>query len=264
MAVTVEVESSDESEPVIIDNRRSSSSQCLCPFCGYNYAHNPVGCEHLLCTMEYVESNFAFVEAADHPVVASLYGVDVPKVVAGRFMNYLRSQTRTPGACTWSNSQGVRTTDLLTERRIGGGVVSLKYGCEEEASFHEWTYYLTASPADSIKQFASFVKKQYCAGNEDEVVVPFSRMQLLSGIATLEVADLELDAANEAGHWVMLTGLPDDLPLFFFSVVVPTPDKPTLLINHGASVAGRMALWHSSPSSVSLVPLSRLPSVLLN
>lgn len=259
MAVTAELESSDESEPVITD----SSSQCLCPFCGFNYVHNPIGCEHLLCTMEYVESNFELVEAHDHPVVASLYGVDVPKVVAGRFMHYLRSQTRTPGACTWSNSQGVRTTDLLTEKRLGGGVVSLKYGCEDEASFREWTYYLTASPADSMKQFAAFVKKQYCtAGSELEV--PFSRVQLLSGIATLEVADLDLDAAQSAGHWVMLTGLPDELPLFFFSVVVPTPDKPILLINHGSSLASRLSLWPSPPSAVSLLPLTRLPSVLLN
>lgn len=65
MAVTGELE--DDSEPETTD----SDNQRLCPFCGYNYTQNSEGCEHLLCTMECVESNFDLVEAPDHPVVAS-------------------------------------------------------------------------------------------------------------------------------------------------------------------------------------------------
>jgi hypothetical protein len=65
--VTGEVDTSDESEP---DNT-DSDSQHQCPFCGCNYARNPANCEHLLCTMESVESNNELTVAADHPIVAS-------------------------------------------------------------------------------------------------------------------------------------------------------------------------------------------------
>ena len=111
-------------------------------------------------------------------------------------MHYLRSQTRRTAAHSWDDAQGVRTTDLLAEKRVKGGVVAIKYAREDESSFREWTYYLTASPAESMEHFVSFVKKQYCPStpSEDEMVVPFSRVHLLSGIATLEAADLKLDA----------------------------------------------------------------------
>jgi len=263
MAVTGEVDTSDEAEP---DNSTDSDNQHLCPFCGYNYVHNSSGCEHLLCTVEFVESNNELVEAPDHPIVASLYGLDVPRVVAGRFMNYLRSQTRRTGVHSWDNAQGIRITDLLSEKRAGGGVVSIKYSHEGPSCFREWTYYLTAAPAESMKQFGSFVKKQCCpsASEDDELVVPFSRIKLLSGgIITLEVSDLESNA-NEPGQWVMLTGMPDDLPLFFFSVTAPTPDKPTMLINHSTNMVNRIRSWPSPPLYVSLISLTRLPSVLLN
>jgi len=261
MAVTGELEAADESEP---DNT-DSDNQLLCPFCGYNYAHNLASCEHLLCKMEFVESNNELVLAPDHPIVASICGLDVPRVVAGRFMHYLRNQTRRAGACSWDN-EGVRTTDLIAEKRLQGGVVSFKYTRQDHASFREWTYYLTAAPMESMRQFIPFVKKQYCPSavtNEEEVVVPFTRVHLLSGIVTLEVADL-VSEANEAGNWVMLTGFPDNLPLFFFSVTAPTQDKPIMLINHSANVTNRMRCWPSTPNVVSLIPLTRLPAVLLN
>jgi hypothetical protein len=259
MAVTGELE--DDSEPDTTD----SDNQQLCPFCGYNYTYNSTGCEHLLCTIEFVESNYELVEAPDHPVVASLCGLDVPRVVASRFMNYLRDQTRRTGEWSWDNAQGVRITDLLSERRSRSGVVSIKCSREEEASFREWTYYLTASPAESMRQFAPFVKKQYCpsvTGGEEDIMVPFSRVNLLPSIVTLNVADMVSDA-NEAGHWVMLTGLPDDLPLFFFSVNTP-PDDTTMLINHSGTLVDRMRCWSSIPSYVSLLSLSRLPTILIN
>eukprot|EP00026_Physarum_polycephalum_P010876 Phypoly_transcript_11061.p1 GENE.Phypoly_transcript_11061~~Phypoly_transcript_11061.p1 ORF type:complete len:261 (+),score=12.30 Phypoly_transcript_11061:215-997(+) len=260
MAVTGEVETSDESEP-----STDSDNQRLCPYCGYNYAYNSSGCDHLLCTVEFVESNNELVEALDHPIVASLYGLDVPRVVAGRFMNYLRSQTRLNGAHSWDNAQGVRITDLLSEKRARGGVVSIKCSREEHSCFREWTYYLTITPADSMKQFGSFVRKQYCPSvSENEFVVPFSRVRLLPGIITLDVADLTVDA-YEPGQWVMLTGMPDNLPLFFFSVTALTPDNPTMMmINHGENIINRMRNWSSPPSYVSLIPLTHLPSVLLN
>ena len=65
MVETVEVETAaDESEP-------DSSNQHSCTFCGHNYAYNTAGCKHLLCTVEYVESNNELVTAPDHPIVAS-------------------------------------------------------------------------------------------------------------------------------------------------------------------------------------------------
>jgi hypothetical protein len=254
MAVTDEVET-DESEP--------DSNQHLCPFCGYNYAHNPASCVHLLCTVEYVESNNELVVAPDHPIVASLYGLDVPRVVAGRFTQYLRNQERRVGAFCWDSAQGVRTTDLLGERGSHSGVVSIKFEREDPdlSSFREWTYYLTAAPADSIKQFVSFVKKHYCPSTTSDVVVPFSQVHIVGDMVTLDAADV---VTNEAGHWVMLTGMPDDLPLFFFSVTTPTPAQSIMLINHSTNIVNRMKHWPSLPSCVSVTPLKPLPDVVLN
>jgi len=279
MAVTGELETTDEA-----DNTDSDSNQSRCPYCGYIYAQHPAaGCAHLLCVVDSVQSNNALVVADDHPLVATLFGLEVPRVVAGRFMHFLRSQPQPQpqlhnGAVDShvhtdppnTNARAVRTTDLMVERRALNGVVTIKHSQEDSTSFKEWTYYLTAQPASSMRTFASFVQKQYCPSHVmsvsgDDAPIPFDRIKLYqaAGLVTLDVADL-FPNLYEAGKWVMLTGMPDDLPLFFFAVTTPTPDQAVLFINHSTSLSNRMKNWDTFPTYTSLFPLSRLPPLIIN
>lgn len=278
MAVTGDLEAADESEQ---DTTDSDSIRYCCTFCGHNYKRYPLeGCEHLLCKVESLESNNELVEAPDHPVVATLFGMEVPRVVAGRYMSYLRNLTRT-GVDTYvhTSDKGVTTVDLRAEKRARTGLFVVKYSCETASSFCERTFYLSSHPATSMLRFPAFVRKHYCdaplCGDvggvlEDEVEgpdispsVPFSRVHLCSEIMALDVEDLVPDL-YVSGNWVMAEGLPDGLPLFFFAVTTPTQDPSIMLINHSANFAARTKGWSAPPSHVSLHRLSRLPTVIIN
>jgi hypothetical protein len=277
MAVTGDIETADESEQ---DTTDSDSIRFCCTFCGHNYRRYPSeGCEHLLCKVESLESNFELVEAPDHPVTATLFGMEVPRVVATRFMSYLRRQARTVGgeeaSYVHTNDSGVCTVDLLAEKRSRSGIVVIKSSIKTSSSFCERTFYLSSQPMDAVGLFSAFVNKHYCEadgsigdGGEDMMdlecpSVPFSRVQLCSDIMALDVEDL-VPEIYEAGNWVMAEGLPDGLPLFFFAAKTPTHDPSVMLINHSATLTSRMKCWPVVPGEVSLHVLSRLPSVIIN
>lgn len=223
----------------------------------------------------------------DHPLVSSLFGMEVPRVVAGRFMHFLRSKTarcttstNAPrGACIHmldllrSNHSTSTSTCASTATDTPNALVTIKYSQEDSDCFREWTYYLVTNPSSTMREFVGFVKKNYCKGSVDapSASVPFTRIQIGcqssggGGAMTLDLDDL-MPEKLQAGNWVMLTGLPDTLPLFFFAAT--TNQGTTVFLNHNANFITRMQQWTSSPSSipstVNLYSLSHLPAVVLN
>lgn len=286
MAVTGEISADDSDQDIDSDNIRY-----CCSFCGHNYKVHPhEGCGHLLCKVESFESNFELVEAPDHPVTAMLFGMEVPLVVATRFMNHLRQQSRRPAASGSSpshspsyvhtNERGVVTVDLLAEKRARAGLVVIKSTHKSPSSFCERTFYLSAHPTEAAPMFSTFVKKQYCGVVDDmhddvhddavdmmdvaQPIVPFSCVQLFPDVMVLDVEDLAPQLYS-AGTWVMVEGLPDGLPLFFFATSTLTHHTPLLMfINHSANLVERMQHWPSPPDDVVIYTLSRLPSVVVN
>jgi len=277
MAVIVdELETSSEEETTDSNssgNNGTSSrnnSRFKCPFCynepaWYNQP-SPKRCEHLLCEVEYVESNNEMVSIPDHPIVASLFGVEVPRVIALRFMNHLRSRS-TPRA-----ENGVRTISNPSRTPLHPATPSsiplavIKHSVEDESTFTERTYYLSSQVQAAKRLFAPFVRKHYeveRTGEEEGEGIPFSRISIGADVMTLQVEDLVGTERCRAGNWVMITGFPDDMPTFFFSVSTHNSSSPVFL-NHSASLVHRMQTWHALPSNVTLYSLSRLPTVALN
>lgn len=259
MAVTADIDT-EESEQ---DTTDSDSIKYSCQYCGHNYKQYHDGiCEHLICKIESVESNNELIEAADHPVVATLFGMEVPRVVAGRFMHHIRNQLR--NAQVHTNTRGVRTMDLMPNRGStrNGGLTVLRYSCKSEGRFTERTFYVAPRPSEFVGSFISFVKKQYYCDHQ-EIVVPYSCIKICAEIMALDAVDLSPEL-YQMGTWVMVEGLPDGLPLFFFGVATPIPEQPVMLINYGTSLTTRMTNWNIEPTCVSLFQLSRLPSVAIN
>jgi len=266
-----EVEASSEEETTGSNSSRRSNntsnrdhSRFKCPYCNEPVWYNqpsPKRCEHLLCEVEYIESNNELVSIADHPIVASLFGVEVPRVIALRFMNYLRCRSIP------NTASGVRTLNLLNPShtpRPAPNVIPLsviKYSMEDESNFTERTYYLSSHVQAAKRQLVPFVRNHYGAeGDGEGVEIPFSRISIGTNVMTLHVEDL-VDKC-QAGNWVMITGFPDDMPTFFFAV--SAPNSSPVFINHSASLAHRMQTWHAPPTNVTLSSLSRLPTVALN
>lgn len=140
--------------------------------------------------------------------------MEVPRVVATRFMNYLRKQTRTLGgeeaSYVHTNERGVCTVDLLAEKRARAGLVVIKSIHKTDATFCERTFYLSPRPADPMSNFSTFVKNHYCDvqsgngnGNEngygddgmelERPPIPFSRVHLCADIMAMDAEDLVPD-----------------------------------------------------------------------
>lgn len=263
-----------------------------CPFCGTLYKQqHPKRCEHLICETEFVESNDELVSIPDHPIVASLFGMEVPRVIAGRFMHFLRTRSSAPSpppppsppsshttTTSTPHDPFIPTLDLLnttitTTNPSQHAIATIKYSCEYPDCFREWTYYLTANPAAAMREFVAFVRKNFCVGGSSSgnhhhgsaappVSIPFSRVEVCPEVMTLSVDDLVPERCR-IGNWVMLTGLPDNLPLFFFATT--TNQGTTVFLNHNTNLIGRMAQWTApAPTTVTLYSLSRLPAVALN
>lgn len=242
-------------------NHRHSS----CPFCGALYKRqHPKRCEHLICEVEYVESNHdddELVSIPDHPIVASLFGMEVPRVVATRFMHFLRNQSLSSSHATTTtpHSTFIPTLDLLT---TSSPMATIKHSLELSDCFREWTYYLIANPAVAVREFIAFVKKNFCGGGVPPTSIPFSRIEVCPDAMTLSVDDLEPERCR-IGNWVMLTGLPDNLPLFFFATT--SNQGTTVFLNHNTNLLNRVAQWTTPlPTTVALYSLNRLPAVVLN
>jgi len=271
VATAVELEADAAAE----DTTDNDNCRYKCPYCGTLYQQPPkYRCDHLIYETEFVESNDEMVTIPDHPIVASLFGMEVPRVVAGRFMHFLRSRPSTTNGQSPSHPC-VLTLDLLSATPL----LTIKYSQEYPDCFREWTYYLTANPRSAMREFVSFVKKHYCSSssssgggggagsgsNNPPVLVPFSRINVGPEVMTLSVDDLVPDRCR-IGNWVMLTGLPDDLPLFFFATT--TNQGNTAFLNHSTNTLSRMEQWNTStaslPHNLTLYSLSRLPAVALN
>jgi len=261
MVVTVDEQLETESEDTS-DSDSSDNNRYSCPFCGTVYKQHPKRCEHLLYEVQYVESNDPLISIPDHPIVASLFGVQMPRVVAGRFMHYLRSKL--PNGSHSPSS--IQTLDLLNKNINVPNVVGtqevvrcIKYNREYPDCFREWTYYLHARPIAAMQDFVGFVKKHYVSDPPTEI--SFSRIQVFSEVMTLCATELMPDRVR-AGTWVMLTGLPDNLPLFLFAT---TTSQGTTLLNHSANWLERMEKWNGPlPYNVALHAISRLPAIALN
>lgn len=302
VAIAVELEAESPSEDTTdSDNSNSSDSsgssssgsgnhlRCSnCPFCGTLYKQqHPKRCEHLICETEFVESNDELVSIPDHPIVASLFGMEVPRVIAGRFMHFLRTRSSAPSpppppdttTTNMHHDSFIPTLDLLntttttttttssitTNPSQQHAIATIKYSCEYPDYFCEWTYYLTANPGAAMREFVAFVRKNFCVGGSGGVApvsIPFSRVAVCPEVMTLSVDDLVPERCR-IGNWVMLTGLPDNLPLFFFAAT--TNQGTTVFLNHNTNLISRMAQWSApAPTTVTLYSLSRLPAVALN
>jgi len=266
LTTTTSSSSSSSSEDSDTDNNTHSSNNSRCPFCNASYNKTGQWCVHLICEFEYVESlDGAIVEVLDHPVIASVLGVHVPRVVASRFMLHLRSKSEN----ATTDAHGIHTLDLLNKSH---GVTMIKHSREDDECFREWTCYLTERPHEVMREFVGFVKKHYCA-QSNPASVPFARVQATSaGVMTLHVDDLIREKC-QAGTWVMLTDLPDDLPLFFYATPNPHYQQqqqqqghtPAIIfLNHSSNLLDRQQHWQTVPSYVILHTLVRLPAVALS
>jgi hypothetical protein len=223
----------------------------------------------LICEVEYVESNGddELVSMPYHPIVASLFGMEVPRVVATRFMHFLRNRSLSPSSHATTTTMPhhgtfIPTLDLLTTSTTPP-IATIKHSLEFPDCFCEWTYYLIANPATAVRDFIPFVRKNFCGGGSAPPVwIPFSRIEVCPEAMTLSVNDLVPERCR-IGDWVMLTGLPDNLPLFFFATT--TNQGTTMFLNHNTNLLSRMAQWTAPlPAAVALYSFDRLPAVVLN
>lgn len=279
MVATVdEVSSAHVTPPDSSGTTIDHAPQIKCPFCGVMYIqHSVKRCDHLACEVEYVESKHNdFVSMPGHPIVATLFGVDVPRVIAGRYLHFLRSIAAT------TDTQGIKTLDLLQSSPISftaSSMAVIRNSYDEVDYFCEWTCYFIMHIAAAQCLFVPFVKKYYCM--DQPVTIPFASICLGSEVITLHVEGLlSLDKCKN-GNWVMITGLPDEVPIFFYATALSTPSNATIpnpttsllahintqeivFLNHSASLVNRIQHWTCSPITVNLHNLTHLPTIILN
>jgi len=229
--ITTEVESNEE-----------ETTGSKCPHCSEIYT-TPKKCEHLLCEVYYAESNNELIAAPNSPIVATLFGIEVPKTVAMRFMRFLRERSPPSGL------PGVEPQRIST----------IKYSIESGDCFREWTYFLAQRPWDFCKLFESFVHKTYCDTSLPRSLVPFSQLRIDTSVMILEVDPPS--SPNIPLRWIMLSNLPDDLPAFLFPV---QNNDRIMYINHGDSMQKRMGDWSSIPETCTANQLVTLPTFLVN
>jgi len=187
--ITAEVESEEE------------TTGSKCPHCSEIYT-TPKNCAHLLCEVFYAESNCDLIAAPNSPIVAKLFGIEVPKTVAMRFMRFLRER------CSHSGFPEVKPQRITT----------IKYSIESGTHFREWTYFLTSAPWDFCKLLELFVHKTYCDTSIPRILVPISQLRVDTKVMVLEMGEHSSSSLNFPLRWIMLTNLPDDLPAFLFPV----------------------------------------------
>jgi len=226
-----------------------------CPYCSTNYARHPVSpCAHLLCETYYAESNEEFVVAPNSSITANVCGVDVPRVVAMRFMRHLRE---TPSQCS-------SVTDQLC---------TIKYSVEHGHSFQEWTYFLTHTPARKAALLEGFARKVYKDSSIPSSVLKFSDIYMHGGVAAVSAESLHRDLSGFTPHsslseapmqWLMMTGLPDRMPLFLFPFLqAQEGDKPIYAVR-SEPVLARIQEWTAVPETCTVHHVVTLPSYLIS
>jgi len=213
-----------------------------CPYCSTVYTtHHLEKCEHLLCELFYAESNNELMASPNCPIVATLFGIEVPRVVAMRFLRSLRE----------------RRADR-SEIDPGDPITTIKCSLETGDSFLEWTYFLARHPQKYVKSFEAFVCKTYCDTALPPTLVPFSQLYFYNNVIALNIDSLSSPLSE---RWVVLTGLPDTLPIFLF----PVDTKGGFVhINSSGSVQRRIEEWGVSPDVCAVNTLVTLPTYLIN
>jgi len=223
-----------------IDAEEESTEGSKCPYCRTVYtSRHPKNCEHILCELFYAESNNELMASPNCPIVATLFGIEVPRVVAMRFLRSLRERHR-------------------SELDPGDPITTIKCSSETADSFMEWTYFLARHPQKYVRLFEAFVCKTYCDNALPRTVVPFSQLRVCNNIVSLS---LEFSLSTLSERWVVLTGLPDSLPIFLFPVET---EEGVAHINSSGSVLRRISEWRVQPDTCVVNPLVTLPSYLLN
>jgi len=224
------------------DSEEESTEGNKCPYCSTRYTLNPRKCEHLLCELFYAESNNDFVAATNCPIVATLFGIEVPRVVAMRFIRFVREQ---------------RPPDIADEQRAA--VTTFKYISDTPESFLEWTYFLVPHPQQYMKVFESFVSKTYSDRAIPCTLAPFSQLRFNNDVMVFD-APTTPDTRDKMG-WIMLTGLPDNLPIFLCPVEA---NGLVIHVNRSDNVHKRMDSWDITPEECVVTQLATLPTYLVN
>jgi len=225
------------------DSEEESTEGSKCPYCSARYTLNPRKCEHLLCELFYAESNNDFVAVTNCPIVATLFGIEVPRVVAMRFIRFVREQ---------------RPPDIEDEQR--SAVTTIKYISDTQESFLEWTYFLVPHPQQYMKVFESFVSKTYIDRDLPCTLAPFSCLQFNNDVMVFDDANTTPVTRDKMG-WIMLTGLPDNLPIFLCPVEV---NSLVIYVNNSDNVRRRMDTWDVIPEECVVNQLATLPTYLVN
>lgn len=235
----------------------SGSSGSRCPHCRTLYASpTPQKCEHLLCEMYYAESNNDLVEASNSSITAIVCGIEIPRAIAMRFLRFARE----------TSTQGDSVTE--TNKRIA----TIKYSIENGDSFREWTYFLTSRPRAYATLLESFVSKMYCDNLLPRRMVPFSCLRVEGDIVML-ASDTLTSAPNNNGttyssnnntpRWLMLSSLPDNLPVFLFPMETNIGGKYAYF-GRSEELLRRTETWAVLPSSCTVSHLAILPSYLIS
>jgi len=213
-----------------------------CPHCSARYSANPRKCEHLLCEVFYVESNNEFVAAPNCSIVANLFGIEVPRVIAMRFIRLMREK-RPPDI-------GHATSGVLT---------TIKYSTETREEFLEWTYFIVEHPHIYMVAFEDFVLNTYCEPQQPRNRIAFSQLQFRNGVVVLNGDSIVVND-NHLG-WIMLAGLPDTLPVFLYPVET---NESVIYVGRSETIYSRIETWPALPDSCVVNHLATLPTYLVN
>jgi len=228
-----------------VQEEESTEGSSKCPYCSALYGLNPRKCEHLLCEMFYAESNNELVAAPNCPLAATLFGIEVPLVVAKRFIRFVREK---------------RPPDIGDER--GPKVTTIKVSSETRDNFYEWTYFIVPHPRECITYLEAFVSKTYCDKDIPRALVPLSRLRFTNNTVVLDAdAYTPSTTTPDQMRWIMLSGLPDNLPVFLFPVEL---DGYFMYINRSDDLQKRMASWSVPADTCAVNQLVALPSYIVN
>lgn len=218
------------------DNTKDGSR---CPYCSVKYAElNPKKCAHLLCEVYYAESNNEFIAAPNSSIVANLFGIEVPRVIAMRFIRLLREK---------------RPPDI---GHSNGALATIKYSTETIEEFFEWTYFLVDHPDIYMTAFLDFVRRTYCDPGTPTYRIPFSQLQFAN-----DVVVFNSDTPENHLSWIMISGLPDSLPVFLYPMKM---DDRVLYVGRTDDLGKRIETWSSTPDTCVVNHLATLPTYLVN
>jgi len=245
----------------------STEGSIQCPHCYTRYyPHNNNNnnndinnnkCDHLLCEVFYAESNNVFLPSPNCPIVATLFGEDVPRVVAMRFLRYMRE-----GRVVLDVGEDEEGDNNNKDNKDNNGdkymtlISTLKFCIDKGDYFMEWTYFFTLRPHRYITTLESFVKKIYCDRDIQGLTIPFSRLQSNYNNNNIMVLNIDNNNNNVSNinednnnnmknnnnkmRWIMVSGFPDGIPIFLFPI---ESNGHVLYINKSHNMQKRIQNW---------------------